>query len=362
MGTSPSSVVASLCIVVACACGEDAIDPNAPVTEMDAMDPQDSGGRPAAPCVDGVDCLCDTLLGDSQIAFCEDFEAPSYNAYPAPSSGYTDGHPFALRYNSTNHTEGPCPGCGYNVVAETDGQCDVPGEVDCVLDGNQAFGHHFLPGQTGGIVGETSFDIGRTFGVTLAFKFSENFVDPSVAMKSNEFGARNATCLLGCSTSNAGSRNVPFGWGIIGTLPLAPELLVGKQQQIDVGLSFNVDPRQYEWRGSMRAGDDPDKVIAAPGRWICQQVHFRNWGTANTELRAWIDGKLVLHVRGLDMTGMRGPDGQPSPDLDDPGYMVFNHYYNGGYAGSAPAYRYEDNVVITRAAEPVGCEAIGAKG
>lgn len=324
----------------------------------DPGDPSEPPARPRDACTDGVDCLCDALASDPDIAFCEDFEDPGYNAYP-DHAGYFDNHPFALRYNAVNYDEGVCDDCAYNIVETDDGQCEVPGERDCVLDGNQALGHRFRPGNTGGIIAEHGFSVNRTFGVTYAFKFSDNFVDPTTALKSNEFGSHNASCILGCSTWNAGERNLPFNWAFVGTFPDA-EVLVGTQEQLGIGRAFGVAKTEYEWRGTMRAGDDPDKVVAAPGQWVCQQTHFRNWGTADTEVRSWINGKLVQHIRHLDMTGMLGPDGKPSPDIDDPGQVFFNHYYNDGYGGADIAYRYEDNFVITRADEPVSCDAIAA--
>ena len=302
-------------------------------------------------CTDGVDCPCDRLsdpsdpLYDADLLFCEDFESLALDdggkgwsdLYGPPSNGcFVNGEDW----NTNGTIEGTCDTCCINIVQE--GNCEVGGEDDCVFHGGQALGHRLEPGRTGGIVGGAAFDrTTRRFGVTYALRYSPNFVDPSPAMKTNEFGD-GLHCILGCATSNNFGRNVPFQGVILGTSASAGgSASVGQAAPNDGFYNFSPAPEDYEWR-----------VTHGPGQWVCHQLHFDNWGLPGATVRYWIDGQLVTHVEGVDLSVLLD-------DTDGIGSFAWNHYYNDGYAGPDIAYRFEDNFVVTAAPDPVPCSAIG---
>jgi hypothetical protein len=311
---------------------------------------QETGSIPAT-CVDGVDCPCDRLadggdpLFDPELLFCEDFESPALgdggkgwsDLYGPPSDGcFVNGDDW----NTNGTIEGTCPTCCINVIA--DGECEVPGEDDCVFHGGQSLGHRLQPGFTGGIVGTAFFpSTVRRFGVTYALRYSPNFVDPSPAMKTNEFG-NGLHCILGCATTNNFGSNLPFQAVILGTsIDAGGTALVGQAAPNDGFYNFSPQASDYAWRGTH-----------GPGQWVCHQLHFDGWGTAAATIRYFIDGQLVTHVEGVDLTVVQG-------DPDGIGSFAWNHYYNDGYVGPDVAYRYEDNFVVTGGPEPVPCDAIG---
>lgn len=302
------------------------------------------------PCTFGVDCYCDRVrdpsdaLYDPALLLCEDFEDPAYddgglgwsNVNGPPNDNCLINGPD---WNTNGSIEGTCPTCCVNVVKE--GACEATDENDCVWQGTQTLGHRLQPGKTGGIVGGRSFTRSRTFGITYAMRYSPGYVDPTVAQKTDELGD-GLHCFLGCSTFNSTGRNVPFqavfftsGAANTGTL------LAGEQGPNDGFFNFSPSPADYEWR-----------TTHGPGQWVCHQIHFDGWGLAGATIRYWIDGKLVVHIADFDMSNV-------AYDPDGIGSIAWNHYYNDGYTGTGVAYRYEDNVHITAAPEPISCEAIG---
>src|SRR6202008_3950086 len=90
---------------------------------------------------------------------------------------------------------------------------------------------------------------------------------------------------------------------------------------------------------------------SARGQWLCIQFHVSNWGTTDAHLRWWVNGKSVIDVDHVDMSRTRGVDKRGLLG------MRFEQYTNAAYTGDA--YRYEDNVVVTAANQPVSCSAIG---
>ena len=333
-----------------------------------------TGGQiiaPSSPCTDGVDCRCDRLrdptdpLYDPDLIFCEDFEDPGLDrenggaestwsdVYAGNGASHcsADSQPFTIQ-------EGTCEQCCLNVVQE--GACDVAGEDDCVFDGLQTMGHRLRPGRTGGIFGRGSWDRNTAqFGVTYAMRYAPNFVDPSPAMKTNEFGDADA-CLLGCSTFNCTSQEVPFVVGSIRfqnpiSTPFA-NVIRGGECAISDGYSYKWFSEDYKWGNPKQPGDD-----FGPGEWGCFRMHWSGWGTSSASLRYWFNDKLLMHITDIDMSdGYWDPNNNRFyPDKAGLGHHRWNHYYNDGYKGSTTSYRWEDNFVVTAGSEPVSCEAIG---
>lgn len=308
-------------------------------------------------CTYGVNCYCDRVknpsdsLYDPKALFCEDFENPSFNdggpGWTASYPGIVDGC-MESRTAYPRGVEGTCPTCCINIVQES--KCEASGENDCVFQGSQAMGHRLPPGRTGGIVGDGGkavWPTTRTFGVTYLVRYSSNYVDPSVAQKTNEFGD-GRHCILGCSTHNAG-RNVPFSASLFSNFQngktgfdIGGSVVKGQIAKLDIGWAVGPNVSDYEWRNTH-----------GPGKWMCHQMHWKNWGTSNATLRFWINGNVVIHVTNMNMAG------NLSADSEGVNKFVWNNYYNGGYPGSTIAYRYEDNIHVTGGDEPIPCAAVG---
>lgn len=326
----------------------------------------------AAPCTDGVDCFCDRLAGPD-IVLCEDFES----SHLAVRSFADRAHPeswmskYGPSVNQCLHNRtSPEFYTGFGIDNTLDcldqvnestatmsaGGCGVVGETDCVLDGNYALGHRARFQRNGGSTGIARFTGGvqRTFGISIALKYSTNYeppgssADSGPAHKGNEWGERNAG-LLGVGTGNSG-RNIPWGGFTQGPIPANANALLGTVSYSSTAMSFSPDRSVYNY--GVNTGD-------GPGNWECIQVHWRNWGTSNATLRVWMNNTLALHLTNIDMSGITW-------SRNGIGSMSWNDYYNGrdnqGYAATSTAYRYEDNLIVTKAEEPVSCAQLGFGG
>jgi hypothetical protein len=238
-----------------------------------------------------------------------------------------------------------------NVVKE--GQCEVSTQADCVFQGGQSLGHRYLPGRDSAGGGGKSFAAGSNFGVTMAVKFSKNYQRSADngnfnPRKTNEFGSSN-NCILGCSSSSysaaPGQTATPFHgqlwWN--GVRPTWTEV-VGHG---NFGAAFG-------WYPDVPAKWDFDRDHGLDS-WHCWRVSIDGVKQANARIRHWIDDRLLVDLQNVDLRNMK------DTAIDS---IFWNHYYNtadnsGRYEGSTAAYRYEDNLVVTTAGEPVTCQAIG---
>jgi len=327
----------------------------------------------AAACTDGVDCVCDVIKSQyPDVFFCDDFENPGYDK----AGPLQPGHAWYDNYGNAagDDCEGPNGRCYVNVVKSN--ACAATNETDCVFDGKQSLGHPYKPGETGGISGEAHWEGGmkRTFGITYALRFSPTFQEGNgTKMNRTTGGAVGPTGtkqeVLGQGASEDaafydsngrykdstffGERNIPYQAHIdhdtCGSAPASPcttpptviEGLWG-ENAVHIVMAPHPDHGIYDWERTN-----------GPGEWMCHKVHYKNWGTANAEVRHWINGKLVIHIKNMDMRRIKAGDenGQDAHEWDN--------FRNTGYDGPNVAYRYEDNFVITSADEPVPCEAIG---
>jgi hypothetical protein len=152
-------------------------------------------------------------------------------------------------------------------------------------------------------------------------------------------------------SSSAVSTNHPFAGGIFTGGSPSPQMTLGAAN-VPSGLPgftyFAPDRSRYSW-GTTNNLD----------QWGCFQMHWDGWGTANTRFRYWFNGNLIMDGRLNSALMYQGSD------QAGVGSFVWNNYYNGagspgnGYVGSTVAYRYEDNVIVTDAAEPIACGAVG---
>jgi len=249
------------------------------------------------------------------------------------------------------------------VATFSDKGCGVSSETDCVWQGTRSFGHRFVTGDPGGIVGRGSWTGLTQIGITFAVMWSENFLAPGdpgctgtpdggcgPANKMDEWGGSDSP-LVGASVDSVVGRNHPFG----GSMFLDSAGTVGSVLKGNVAAAsgpfrvrFRPDPAEgiYEWRGNVQPGD-----------WICLKVHYSGWNTTNTRLRYWVNDVLAIEATGVDT--VVATDTQI-------GAIAWNHYYNGafvspdsGYPGTTTAYRYEDNMIVVNTAEPISCAAIG---
>lgn len=303
-------------------------------------------------CVDGSNCLCDKISQqDPNVVFCEDFEASSLDQN-ASGPGWTDkyGAPVDGCWQKGLPTgqwvktvEGTCPTCCVNVVEES--TCEVPGQTDCVFQGSQSMGHRFRPGETGGVVGSRSFSRGTNFGVTMAVKYSRNYVAGASPKKTDEFGPGH--CILGCSSGTYVSmtQGAPFHgllfWDSGKSAPTWRNV-IGRGGFSGVAFGwYPAVPNEYDF--------NRDHGLDS---WHCWRLHISNVGKAGARVRHWIDNKMYVDIADVDLRNML----QASTGLDG---IWLNNYYNGGYPGSSIGYRYEDNIVVTTGPEPVSCSAIG---
>ena len=324
----------------------------------------------AAPCTFGVNCLCDRYAANSSIVFCEDFENPALddNTGVGWTAKYDDAVSQCRTSTGPSSTgpptrEGPGPqqqgnpalgGC-LNVVKAN--ACDNAGDVGCVLDGQQALGNKRSPGDTNGFHGAANLKAGgpyRTFGITMGIRFSPNYEsvlitspDHGPANKGDEWGDAQSS-LFGSSISGGPAvQNPPWGGSIQScegcTILSVFKGLFGKQ---DEKIRIGPDSSVYNYN------------TVGNGVWMCWQIHWANFGTANATYRQWYNGVLTVSA-SADMTGMT---------LDQNGYSLFgfNSYYNGpgssgllGYPGPTVAYRFEDNIIVTTGSEPISCSEIG---
>ncbi|MCC6641557.1 MAG: hypothetical protein IT386_10395 [Deltaproteobacteria bacterium] len=304
-------------------------------------------------CTDGTSCLCDKIAQtDPGVVFCEDFER-SVLDQDGTGSGWVDtyGGPVDGCWQKglptgewVKSVEGTCPTCCVNVVKET--TCEVPGQADCVFQGSRSLGHRYHPGATQGIVGSKGFSRGTNFGVTMAVKYSKNFVVAAVPKKTNEFGPIN-NCLFGCSggTYVSHASGMPFHGNVYwqpGAAAPTWRAVVGKGGYSGVAFGWypNV-PAEYDF--------NRDHGLDS---WHCWRFHMTNVGQTGAKVRQWMDDKLLVQIEDVDLRNMQ----QASAGFDS---ISFNNYYNEGYPGSSIAYRYEDNIVVTTSSEPVSCQAIG---
>jgi len=303
-------------------------------------------------CTDGSDCLCDGIgQQDPGVVFCEDFESKQLNqdgsgsgwtdAYGAPVDGCWQKGLASGQWVKT--VEGTCPTCCVNVVTET--TCEVPGQSDCVFQGAQSLGHRYHPGQTQGIVGNRSFQSGTNFGVTMAVKFSKNWVNGNFPKKTDMFGHDH--CVLGCSSASyvSSSQGNPFHGSIFwtpGATPPTWRSVIG---------SGNFNGPAFGWYPSVPSAYDFDRDHGLDA-WHCWRLHIANVGRTNAKVRHWIDDKLLVQVEDVDLRNML----DAAKGFD---HIELNNYSNEGYPGSSVAYRYEDNIVVTTSSEPVSCQAIG---
>ena len=357
-----------------------------------------AAGAAAAPCTDGVDCLCDTI-GQSQggVVFCEDFENPGYED-PGTLSG---GHPWIQAYSGVAGDVGNCEGnrvCPNGLQAGFDiangSGCNDPSDSgsDCVFDGNKTLNHRLTPGYQGGAIGTKRFTDPplHTMGVTYAVRWSPNYREPDgsqggcevgtdsprVGHKTNfifKSGGRHHN-VFGQSTGSSSYQAIGSGpnGGVCpgwpegsstdyshpfttiyanencGSFPMDNCNLRNAQRnrgwvcQDDFNYQFFPDESDYEWGRTH-----------GPGQWVCMQLHWEGYGTTSSRHRFWIDGKLVIDVSNLDSSIANGVN-KEGFDL-----LQLDHYFNGCYNGPTPASRGEDNIVITSASEPVPCSAIG---
>jgi hypothetical protein len=325
-------------------------------------------------CTDGQNCLCDRVkkpgdaLYTSNVVFCEDFEDPVLNNGNDVVPGVEDrADGWADKYGPgvsdcldlsqpageglrDEGMEGTNPWSCINIVQEN--ACEVG--TDCVFQGKSSLAHRFRPNRNGGIVGNANWGSGnlRNFGATLVMKFSTNYISPKdgnagPANKTNEWGPRDQ-CILGCSVSNAGNPSAPFAATLKPFLNGNPGgVMVQGQVEWDGSSGFRYGPTRTDYDFTRDWGK---------GNWGCMQMQWTGWGTSNAEARYWFNGKQIVHLRNLNMTGLQDNAGGISS-------FAFNNYYNGpgtgtGYPGTTLAHRLEDNIVVTSGA-PVSCNTIG---
>jgi hypothetical protein len=320
-------------------------------------------------CTYGVDCLCDRFKGDPTVLFCEDFEDPElpnlatrghwHDKYGVGIQGCTADNTSSALFRTGFYPDPGAVSQNKACVAHVrETSCEVPTQIDCVFQGTFSLGHRMKPGKTGGILGVAKFRKSRRFGLTMMIKWSKNYMPPGTcsecgpAHKMNEFGD-GVHPLIGATLGTAG-QNHPFAGGILtGGVPNPIASLGAAVKAFDLPfVYFSPDRSRYQWGTTYRAD-----------QWGCFQMHWNGWGTASTRFRYWFNGQQIIDGTINSSTLFQ------NQDIDGIGSMIWNNYYNGntpaqdvntGYPPSGTiAYRYEDNVIMTDAAEPVPCATVG---
>lgn len=309
---------------------------------------------------------------NSGVVFCEDFEDSSLNNGNNYTPGVeSSGDGWADKYGPGTDNcidtsqpsgqslrdegmEGTQPWSCINVVQNNN--CEgVDGNQQCVFQGNSSLMFRYVPNNTGGPGGGKSWTQSRNFGITMAVKWSNNYVTPNElgisGAKTDEWG-NSASCILGCSSQNAGvgQDDAPFA----GTLkPLAS----------NPGGTAVVGTKEWDGSSGFRFAPSSSSYTFKKGQWQCLRFQAENWGLSNGRIRYWLDDALLVDIQNLNIV-------YASPYQNDSGGLnsiYWNAYYNGlnggdsGYAGPSLAGRFEDNIVVTNGA-PVSCASIGFSG
>ena len=354
---------------------------------------------PAVACTDGVDCFCDTLSGDANILWCDDFENPVYesdnegwaNVYnrDAVFQCWNAGVPLS----SPNYiTEGTEDKACLNIVQE--GACDVAGQTDCVFYDDNALGVKFDTGWTHGVFGRGDFTATRDFGITSIVKLSSNYVRTNPGFKYWEFNAGKQSIHQGQDTCSSSANNTEVEPGQTFGVDSAcgsQKIWDGKLFMCDQNPCEPLQPKTYtSTLGQM--WDDGATIYFRPfesnfeggsmdwplDTWACNKTRVTNYGLSNMRIEQWFQGSTgtyeakVFDMSNIDASNLGHENGAALTSV------IPNGYYNGnqcslldcGYgteegcpctnkAGPpARAYRYEDNWVI-REGEPLTCAQIG---
>jgi len=342
----------------------------------------------AAPCTDGVDCLCDVLPQTRpDVVYCEDFEDPGFDV-PGPLTAQSA---WLQKYGTTvmGNCEGEGDTCPFNIV--TEGNCQATNETDCVHDGLQTLGHKFIPGEDGGGIGVKQF-LGlptKTIGITYAVRYSPTYyisdstpalpgceeahtgvktnfiynVADAGANRSLAFGGSenvfNSCNAVACTPSDPCGTIIPtshpFGAFYLMENCLDPETCDSHRPTVEKGWhcnsafhkNFYPDDTLYHYGVTPGHGN---------GQWMCMQVHWSNYGEPESHVRYWMNGERIVDAAYVDTTRARGNQG------DGFNILLLTNFYNGCYNGPDLAYRYEDDIVFVTGDEPVPCSAIGFVG
>ena len=351
--------------------------------------------RTRSSCTYGVDCLCDQLKSDPAVVWCEDYENP----------GYTDGGTTWTKVYNANAVNqcwengvgsriavGTATSACLNIVKE--GSCDVPGEGDCVFDGNQSIGNKMDAGITHGIYGFGKFSRGvRTFGITSVVKFSSNYLrGPGPGFKYMEWNNGKQSLHGGQDACAGGSGHltseVPGQKGDVcgaysnftsiwdGKLFYFPNPLPTSNFSATLGSIWDDGATLY-FR-PFKAHFENGQMNWPQGTWACLKTKLTNYGTNSTRIEQWFQGPYdngpeskVIDISGINTSNLSDENGAAATG------QTSNDYFNGpqcngqdcGYGTSGcpcallspvppRAYRYEDNFVV-REGDPVMCADIG---
>lgn len=338
----------------------------------------------AAPCTDGVDCLCDRLDGAPGVVYCEDFENPGFDQAGALDSS----HAWRQKYGPTvdGNCEGESSSCAFNIV--TPGRCQATGEDDCVHDGNQTLGIKYRPGEDGGGIGATTFNNTpiKTIGVTVAMRYSPTFYEPDFTTASPGCGENHTgvkTDFLRNTADDGSNKSLPFGgtetaYNSCSVPSCTPALPCGDivPSSHPFGAIYKMDscdnpatcdtqlPTVTEgwacnqgFHKNFYPNPDLYNYGVTPGigngQWMCVQFQWQDYGSTHSSVRYWVNGQKIIDASNVDSSRARGSTRNGWNEF------VYDGFYNGCYNGPNLAYRYEDNVVITSASEPVPCSEIG---
>lgn len=249
----------------------------------------------------------------------------------------------------------------FNIVQE--GACEIT-DSDCVYDGTSSLSLKQRPGSESSMGSGKTFATPRrkSFGITMMMRWSDNYVSPhdpgteSVAHKTDQFLTSGGSCNFGCSTTNAGASQTPFG-SVFLELEADPEAPDGV---VSIGSTEFTETSPGSVSGGWRYTAPSNLYTFQRGTWRCFQQKVTGLGEENGSVTHWVDGTKVFEATNLDLIYKAGTGA--AANNNGANEILFDNYYNTGYDGSTLAMRGEDNIVFSNG-DPVPCaEVANASG
>lgn len=279
------------------------------------------------------------------------------NSDPTPSLGRACNYPTCMagEWSAGDRWGGNTGACidimrsgEFDDEVSTNREPTLPGGGSGVFDGNAIIANRVGRGSVAGIHGSKTFRAVSTIGYTSAVAYPHDILSSQVwnsPWKDNEMGTAMEHWHRGAT-----------GIGTKDDLPYMPfRFAVGTCSAAVANATAHVGV----------VGCNSAAIIAGPGNaysqpvdfpfgtWGCTQAYMSGMDTGNMTWKVWHNGKLIIHVTGIDGRRLQ----QPTINV-----FKFNNYANHNqFAGQSTArttYRYEDNVHL-REGEPVSCQQIG---
>jgi hypothetical protein len=384
----------------------------------------------AAPCTPGTDCYCDRVKGgdlnDTSLLMCEDFEAPTLyqstgvgngapyygpwyddtgfpgnrgnNSYWAQVYGngasgviWGDNQPSSPRFGSPCNVGGDCTGMKVwdatnRWNANNLGACaaflragEYTGETALVaptgangggsgsFDGTVSMFHRVPARDTCGILGQKTWPMTRTFGVTMVVAYAPNVISTGPGddfWKHNEWmfdinsAGGDGLFLFG----DGGGQNFPF-YQFTFSDGVSQSTCNSRLSAATKAIGdFECDSNgNFLWRAA--SAQYRQSTHWPFGTWGCARAFYQNLGTSSSTIEMWFTGpdgveRKIIDIRGMNLTGHTVGRG---PGIQGYIWVAYANANQGANVTTQTSGRYEDNIHV-RAGAPVSCTQIGFAG